>query len=90
MSALTQAFYMSKVNSTGPLAQHGLDQAWDILSVELWCWGERSILGAGPVAECLSSRALLQAARCFVGSDPGRGHGTAHQTMLRQRPTGHN
>ena len=34
--------------------------------------------GAGPVAEWLSSRALLQAAQCFVGSSPGRGHGTAH------------
>ena len=43
--------------------------------------------GAGPVAEWLSSCAPLQAAQCFVGSNPGRGHGTAHQTMLRQRPT---
>ena len=46
--------------------------------------------GAGPVAEWLSSRALLQAAQCFVGLNPGRGHGTAHQTTLRQRPTCHN
>ena len=46
--------------------------------------------GAGPVAEWLSLRALLQAAQCFVGSNPGRGHGTAHQTTLRQRPTCHN
>ena len=45
--------------------------------------------GAGPMAEWLSSRALLQAAQCFVGSNPGRGHGTAQQTMLRQRPTCH-
>ena len=45
---------------------------------------------AGPMAEWLSSRAPLQAAQCFVGSNPGRGHGTAHQTMLRQRPTCHN
>src|SRR3712207_5198509 len=43
--------------------------------------------GAGPVAEWLSSRAPLQAAQCFVGSNPGRGHGTARQTTLRQRPT---
>ena len=48
-------------------------------------WG-----GAGPVAEWLSSRAPLQAAQCFVGSNPGHGHGTAHQTTLRQRPTCHN
>ena len=47
-------------------------------------------LGADPVAEWLSSRAPLQAAQCFVGSSPGRGHGTAHQTTLRQRPTCHN
>ena len=31
------------------------------------------------MAEWLSSRAPLQAAQCFVGSNPGRGHGTAHQ-----------
>ena len=46
--------------------------------------------GAGPVAEWLSSRTPLQAAQCFVGSNPGRGHGTAHQTTLRQHPTCHN
>ena len=46
--------------------------------------------GAVPVAEWLGLRALLQAAQCFVGSNPGRGHGTASQTMLRQRPTCHN
>ena len=28
--------------------------------------------GAGPVAERLGSRAPLQAAQCFVGSNPGR------------------
>ena len=46
--------------------------------------------GVGPVAEWLSSSALLQAAQCFVGLNPGRGHGTAHQTTLRRRPTCHN
>ena len=46
--------------------------------------------GAGPVAKWLSSHAPLQAAQCFVGSNPGRGHDTAHQTMLRRRPTCHN
>ena len=49
-----------------------------------------SQLGAGPVAEWLSLRAPLQAAQCFVSSNPGRRHGTAHQTTLRQRPTCHN
>ena len=46
--------------------------------------------GAGPVAEWLSARALLQAAQCFVGSGPGRRRGTAHQATLRQHPTCHN
>ena len=30
------------------------------------------------------------AAQGFMGSDPGHGHGTAHQAMLRWRPTCHN
>ena len=46
--------------------------------------------GAGPVAEWLGSRAPLQAAQCFLRLNPGRGHGTAHQTTLRQHPTCHN
>ena len=50
----------------------------------------KNSLGAGPVAEWLSLHAPLQAAQCFIGSNPGRGHGTAHQTTLRQRPTCHN
>ncbi len=51
---------------------------------------QKSVSGTGPVAKWLSSRAPLQAAQCFVGTNPGRGHGTAHQAMLRQRPTCHN
>ena len=46
--------------------------------------------GAGPVAEWLSLCALLQAAQCFVSSNPGHGHSSAHQTTLRQRPTCYN
>ena len=38
------------------------------------------------MAERLSLRAPLQAAQCFVGSNLGLGHGTAHQTTLGQRP----
>ena len=30
------------------------------------------------------------AAQGFTGSDPGHGHGTARQAMLRQHPTCHN
>ena len=48
------------------------------------------IWGAGHVAEWLSLRAPLQAAQWFVSSNPGRGHGTAHQTTLKQHPTCHN
>ena len=51
---------------------------------------KNAFLGAGPVAEWLSSHALLQAAQCFVGSNPGCGHDTARQATLRQRPTCHN
>ena len=39
---------------------------------------KNSLSGAGPVAKWLSSRTLLQAAQGFVGSNPGRRHGTAH------------
>ena len=49
-----------------------------------------NLIGAGPVAEWLSSHAPLQVAQCFVGSNPGCRHGTAHQTTLRQRSTCHN
>ena len=48
-----------------------------------WHW-------AGPVAEWLGLCAPLQVAQCFVGSNPGHGHGTAHQTTLRQRATCYN
>ena len=40
-----------------------------------------------PMAERLSSHAPLLGAE---GLDPGCGHGTAHQAMLRQRPMCHN
>ena len=47
------------------------------------------ITGPGPVAEWLGLRAPLQAAQCFVGLGPGRGHVTAHRAMLGQRPACH-
>ena len=62
----------------------------DLLYFHVHCVKIQNINGAGPVAEWLSSRAPLKAAQCFVGSNPGRGHDTAHQTTLRQRPTCHN
>ena len=42
------------------------------------------------MAEWLSLHAPLQAAQCFVGSNPGSGHGTARRATLRRRPTCHN
>ena len=51
---------------------------------------KNNIQGAGPVAEWLNSRAPLQAAQCFVSSNPGCGHGTAHHATLRRHPTCHN
>ena len=41
----------------------------------------------GQVVEFMHS---ASAAQGFTGSDPGRGHGAAHQTMLRWHPTCHN
>ena len=45
------------------------------------------VLGAGPVAKFMHS---TSAAQSFTCSHPGCGHGTAHQVMLRWRPTQHN
>ena len=46
--------------------------------------------GAGPVAKWLSSHTLLQAAKGFASSSPGRRHGTtAHRATLGQRPACH-
>ena len=33
---------------------------------------------------------FTRSAAAAQGSDPGHGHGTAHQATLRQRPTSHN
>ncbi|XP_070107011.1 uncharacterized protein [Equus caballus] len=43
-----------------------------------------------PVIYWLSSFVWDMAAQCFIGSNPGRRHGTAHRTRLRQHPTCHN
>ena len=49
------------------------------------CWR-----GASAMAEWLSSCALLtSAAQGLAGLDPGPGHGTTHQAMLRWHPTQH-
>ena len=72
-----------------PYSLHQVEGVYLILSLLRVCI-KNMCYGAGPVAKWLSSRAPLQAAQCFVGSNPGCGHGTAHQTTLRQRPTCHN
>ena len=41
----------------------------------------------GRVVKFACSASLAQG---FTGLDPGHGHGTAHQAMLRRRPTCHN
>ena len=47
----------------------------------LWGWP------CGRVVKFACSTAVAQG---FAGSDPGHGHGTAHQAVLRQHPTCHN
>ena len=42
------------------------------------------------MAEWLISHAPIWRPKDFAGSDPGCGHGTAHQATLRWRPTCHN
>ena len=66
------------------------DHGPDFTKMTHFCSLKTTPRGAGPVAEWLSSRAPLQAAQGFVGSNPGHGHGTARQTTLRQRPICHN
>ena len=41
--------------------------------------------GAGPMAQWLSSCAPLQAAQCFVGSNPGGGHGTGKNKIFKKK-----
>ena len=49
----------------------------------LHSWG----LPRGRVVKFVSSALVAQG---FTSSDPGHGHSTAHQAMLRRRPTCHN
>ena len=50
--------------------------------------GKRLVLGAGPVAQRLSSHVLLLSSPGFAGLDPGCGHGTAWQKPCwGRRPT---
>ena len=51
---------------------------------------KKKMLGGWPRGQVVKFAHSAEAAQCFDGSNPGRGHGTAHQTTLRQRPTCHN
>ena len=65
---------------------------YKIIIIKIVFWGKRNgfvvygikLEGAGRVVKFMCS---TSAAQSFVGSDPGRRHGTAHQSMLRQHPT---
>ena len=43
-----------------------------------------------PCGQVVEFARSTSAAQGFTGSDPGRGHGTAHRAMLRWHPTCHN
>ena len=47
-------------------------------------------IGAGSVAEWVKFPHSTSVAQGFASSDPGHRHGSAHQAMLRRRPTQHN
>ena len=49
----------------------------------------RKIIRAWPRGRVVKFMHSALVAQGFAGSDPGRGHGTAHQSMLRWRPTCH-
>ena len=47
------------------------------------------IAGGQPCGRVVKLTRSALVAQGFAGSDPGRGHGTTHQAMLRQSPTRH-
>ena len=53
-------------------------------------WLKKEISGGQPCGRVVKFTRSAWAAQGFAASDPGRVHGTAHQAMLRQRPTQHN
>ena len=62
-------------------------QIFPVLTACVLCTEEKFLfLGAGPVAEWLSSRTPLWG-QGFASWDPGHGPSTAHQAVLRWRPT---
>ena len=47
-------------------------------------------IGGWPCGQVVKFAHSTSAAQGFTGSDPGHGHGTAHQATLRRHPTCHN
>ena len=54
---------------------------YDFEKLQHWGW---------PCGRVVKFARSASAAQGFTGSDPGCGHGIAHQAILRQRPTQHN
>src|SRR3712207_1717504 len=52
-------------------------------------WRMSRIPWGRPCGRVVGFTSSALAAQGFAGSDPGRGHGTAHEAMLRWRPTWH-
>ena len=50
----------------------------------------KKIFGGQTLGQVVKFARSASAAQGFAGLDPGRGHDTAHQAMLRQHPTCHN
>ena len=50
----------------------------------------RQIIGGQPCGWVVKFTRSTSAAQGLAGLNPGRGHGTAHQAMLRWHPTCHN
>ena len=54
------------------------------------CTNENNYVGGRLCGQLVTFMRSASAAQGFTGSDPGHGHGTTHQAMLRQHPTCHN
>ena len=61
----------------------------DFLKVEGGIFKKRSV-GGRPRDQVVKFARSASSAKGFTGSNPGHGHGTAHQATLRRHPTCHN
>ena len=51
---------------------------------------QKLFIGGWPHGRVVKFARSASAAQCFVGSNPGYGHGATHQATLRQHPMYHN